>query len=328
MAYVLGVDAGNRQTFALIADDEGYILGAGRRGCGNTSNPHLPEEVALKHVEQAVGEALELAQLDAYDLSCACMGMAGAIWPEDFSFLKRHFSKKLGAQELLITNQAFGALRAASLEGHGLAIMGGIEVVSAVKDGLGQSWYSGYWQQGLGSEALGRQVLESIREIGLGIEVASSLGTRLCEVLKLDSLEDLLHAFYNRRKEAPLSLYQLAPFLIEEADKGDKLCQSLLKRHGERLGQYVLAALKKSALAEDVLISLSGDLFRLRSKLLYEALLDKVKTAYPQANMVYAELEAVVGGVMGGLEHHLHHPITAEIFSKLKSTSPDSSFFC
>src|SRR5438874_1534926 len=93
MSCVLGLDAGNTKTVALLARLDGTIIGSGRGGCGDIYGAGSPE-AAMAQVDAALAGALAAARarsglgLDVSSLSAACCSMAGADWPEDFELIR------------------------------------------------------------------------------------------------------------------------------------------------------------------------------------------------------------------------------------------------
>src|SRR5690348_13397893 len=79
--YYLGIDAGGTKTHALIADQDGAVLGIGRAGTGNWERAGLAG--AGQALARALGEALAGAGLRTSDLCAAAYGLAGLDWPSD-----------------------------------------------------------------------------------------------------------------------------------------------------------------------------------------------------------------------------------------------------
>src|SRR5688572_31888082 len=87
MNFVLGVDGGNTKTLALVAREDGLILGTGRAGCGDIYGAESPV-AAIAEIERAVDTALQEAGIQVTQLSTCAFSLAGADWPEDFRLLE------------------------------------------------------------------------------------------------------------------------------------------------------------------------------------------------------------------------------------------------
>ena len=84
MSLVLGVDAGATKTFALVADENGHILGFGQAGSGNHQVVGL--EPALAEIRRSSEEALAQAG-SSPPVAFGFFGLAGADLPVDFALL-------------------------------------------------------------------------------------------------------------------------------------------------------------------------------------------------------------------------------------------------
>src|SRR5687767_1007943 len=102
---VLGVDGGNTKTLALVAREDGVILGAGRAGCGDIYGA-TSAEAAIAEIEQAVEVALTEAGIRPSDLSVGAFSLAGADWPEDFKLLEDTLRGRGYGQRIVVVNDA------------------------------------------------------------------------------------------------------------------------------------------------------------------------------------------------------------------------------
>lgn len=85
MKYFLGVDAGGSKTCAMIADEQGKVMGAGKSGNGNHQ---LGREQAADSLHQAVSEAITASGLTRDQLDYSWFGLAGADREADFRILR------------------------------------------------------------------------------------------------------------------------------------------------------------------------------------------------------------------------------------------------
>ena len=109
MNFMLGVDGGNTKTLALVARDDGMILGTGRAGCGDIYGAGSPG-AAVAEIERAVSAALREAGIQPTDLSAGAFSLAGADWPEDFKLLENAMRARDYGHSIVIANDALGAL--------------------------------------------------------------------------------------------------------------------------------------------------------------------------------------------------------------------------
>src|SRR4051812_23234 len=123
-SVALGVDGGNTKSLAIVADLDGRVLGTGRSGCGDIYG--TTPEAALAELDRAISAALEAAAVRPEHVAAAGFSLAGADWPEDFTFLGAEMRGRVGdAAKTVVVNDAIGALVAGTPEGDGVAVVCG-----------------------------------------------------------------------------------------------------------------------------------------------------------------------------------------------------------
>lgn len=320
---VLGIDAGNTKTIALIADTSGTVRGYGRAG---PSNIYVRPDQALRHLEEAVGSAKSNAGLEYTPLQAVTLSATGADWPEDFSLLEGELRRWNWATRQQVVNDAVGALRAGSLGGLGVAVACGTSAGIAARDAGGQVWHSSYWQEPEGAEDLARLTLRAVYRAELGIDPLTELTGRVLAHFECPSVEALLHSFTGRTQTPALHLGRLARVLLDAAAVGDPTGLSLVQKHGAALGDYALAAARKVGLSGDYLLTTSGGVMRHPSPILREALMKRVRASQPDVRWQASHHEPVFGALLLALEL-AGCTITEALFKRLEETCPDESLF-
>ncbi|MCA9836170.1 MAG: hypothetical protein KC422_04625 [Trueperaceae bacterium] len=326
MPYVLALDAGNSKTLALIARLNGEIIAFGRSKCGDISNREIGSAQALGNVLDAIAEALAMAKLQPDDIIASAFSMAGADWPEDFSYLKHAFSKYPWANNSLVINDAMGALRASLKTGFGVAVVCGTYAVTAARAPSGKSWHASFWQETGGAFKLGQEGLKAIYRAALGIDPETSLIKAIGRHLQKNSVEEILHLMTARDSVVLESdIARLAPIVLSEAAKGDASALTIVQTQARVLADYVGVAARKVGL-EHFELSLNGGVFRHPSDLLVTALSHFVKQTYPDVQISKSDNEPVIGALLYGLEHAQIN-LTPGIYQNIKATLPHPSFF-
>ncbi|UCH24901.1 MAG: hypothetical protein JSV66_13245, partial [Trueperaceae bacterium] len=296
MQQVLGVDAGNSKTVALVARLDGTVMGWGRSGCGDISNRDVGEEAALANIVEAVAAALEMAEVRPEGLSAKALSLAGADWPEDFDFLRASLGRFPWGGGALIVNDAIGALRAGSPDGYGVAVVCGTYAVSAARAPGGRSWHASFWQETGGGFKLGEAALWAVYRAELGIDAPTSLTTAVLASAAQDTVEEMLHAFTARHSEPPVEVTALARILLEQAEVGDATARRIVEEQGAILGDYALAAARQVGLeGSSFTLVLTGGVFRHPSELLAEAVVARVCESVPGVRPLRSRFEPVVG---------------------------------
>ena len=326
MTHVLGLDAGNTKTVALLAQLDGAIIGGGRGGCGDIYGAGSPE-AALAAVDQALVGALGGTGVAVSHLAATCCSMAGADWPEDFDLIRLEIEKRGLCRNLSIYNDAIGALRAGSADGFGVSVACGTGAATGARAPDGRLWHNSYWQVPQGAHDLGNMTLNAVYRAELGLEAPSPLTARVLEFFQLPSVEQVLHRMTARVRPPNPDLGRLARVLLDEATAGDPLATRLVTRHGHALGDYALVAARHVGLEHtSFTLVMAGGVLRHPSPVLRTALVERVRAAVPGVRPVLSPLEPVAGAVLLALEA-AGVLIDLPLLERLAATLPPATLF-
>ena len=226
MRYVLGVDAGGTKTRALLADENGTVVG-GALGGGANLRTHGELEVE-KVLHAVIEEACESAESTPEALA---LGIAGADRPADEAVL-RGILRRIGFRErVVVTNDARIAFVAGSEERVGLALVCGTGSIAWGRNRAGEIARSGGWGWHLGDEGSGFWIGErAIRDVLRGADgrgPATSLDRALSEHFEIDRPDQILYAIYDG--EFPRTrVARFAPRVEEAARGGDAVANAIL----------------------------------------------------------------------------------------------------
>lgn len=334
MTYVLGVDAGNTKTIALVARPDGTIVGVGRGGCGDIYSvfSDLPRtaqaaQAALAAVEATVLAALEAAGLAPGDLLTAAFSMAGADWPEDIAFLHGEMARRHFGQRQVVVNDALGALRAGSPDGHGVAVVCGTGTAIGARAPSGQVWHSSHWIESLGGIQLGRNALRAVYRAALQIDPPTALTGRVLALFGQQSTEALLHRLTARVGKVAVDAGPLACLLLDEAETGDPTAMRLVREHGQALGSYAVAAARRVGLVGTAFtLVLAGGVFKHPSRQLADTLVEQVRRTSPGVRPVMSRFEPAVGALLLALDE-IGHPVDECMLARLVASLPPATFF-
>jgi hypothetical protein len=189
---LLGVDGGNTKTVALIAREDGTIVGAGRAGCSDHYGEITPAG-AYDEIASSVRAALAAGGGEAIDIASSCFSLAGADWPEDIAVYKRELAGRLQLPiPAAVVNDAIGALRAGTSDGVGVAVACGTGTAIGARAHDGRVWHVSHWGLPSYRFSLARGAIEAAVQAELGIEpptllqelVPASAGHRSVEELR------------------------------------------------------------------------------------------------------------------------------------------------
>jgi N-acetylglucosamine kinase-like BadF-type ATPase len=327
MRYVLGVDAGASKTLAVVAAEEGHVLGVGRGGPANHQVVGL--EAALEELGRACQAALTEAGISP-PVDLAMFGLAGADLPEDFELLVPAVRGLGLARQALVENDTMVALRAGASRDWGVVVVcgAGFNAAGRAPDGRafrlpGLGWLSGDWG---GGGDIAREAVRLVCRAWDGRGRPTALTDLVLRALGFSSVEELIAGLYRaelgRSARFGHRLLDLVPLVFQAAQGGDEPAQELLIRVGEEVGQAATAVMAKLGLEKtDVEVILAGSVFKGEGPLLLDTVTQAVHWKAPRARVRVLGVEPVAGAVLLALEA-LEVNIDGEICGTLLATLP------
>jgi Predicted N-acetylglucosamine kinase len=301
--YFLGVDVGGTKTHALIADENGHVVGFGRSGPGNWEG--VGYAGLTRALSEAVGEALHQAGLTIQEIAGSGMGIGGFDWPSE---RQDHLNaiRPLGLTcPLEIVNDATLGILAGTSEGWGVSVVAGTGCNARgwSKDHKHEGRAVGGGGDWSGEYAGGADiVIRAMRAVALewlkrGPQTA--LTPVLVKHFGAKSPDELIEGVYlNRYQLTP----ELALMVFEVARQGDGEALEVMRWAGEALGQLAIGVINQLNLqAESFEVVLIGSLHD-GSPVLNQALRETVQQVAPKAQFVRLSVPPVVGGVLLGME--------------------------
>lgn len=302
MKYFLGVDAGGSKTYAMIADEQGKILGAGKGGNGNHQ---LDREQAERSLQQAVTEAVMASGLTKDQLEYAWFGLAGADREADFRIL-RPIVGHLGLSRTEIACDTWNALRSGTEKNYGVVLICGSGVNCSGTNPAGETYQCGGFGYRFGDFGggydLSMEVFRSVLRADDGREQKTVLSERLTQMLGYTSVSELRDSYLDHFRDLPP---QLAELLFQAAEEGDAVANGLLVKQGDELGLAAASAIRRLAMEEESFdIVLAGSLLTKgdRSGIIRRAIEQRVKQAAPNGTLRILTREPVVGSVVLAME--------------------------
>ncbi len=322
MRKVIGVDAGNSKTFALVAEEHGRVLGFGRAGPGNHQT--VGPAQAAREVRRACLEALSKADIPG-PVHTGVFGLAGADLPEDFALLEKVVQEIGVAERARVENDTLVALRAGTSRPWGVVVVcgAGFNAAGIAPNGRvlrlpGLGWISG--DRG-GGWSLAREAVRRVVRAWDGRGEETLLTNLVLKELGMNSVEQFISALYHRRIEDK-KLLDLVPQIFEASFLGDAVAQEILIRLGEEAGITAGAVIRRLDLeGSDVEVVLAGGVFGGKGSLLLDTVAQVVHRTAPRAQVVRPGLPPVVGAVLLALEKS-DVPVTTDIMREVEHSLP------
>jgi len=308
--FFLGVDGGGSKTAALIADEEGKILGEGQGGPSNYQI--VGKEFALGEISCAVEGALKEAGISLREVHRAVFGLSGADLPENFRELEAGLKNTFPGLPFLLVNDTWIALRGGTKKGWGVCLVCGTGANACAR------FPSGEWLTlpGLGYESgLGGGGLDMVRDVlhyafrshyGLGEktpleeEILQASGASNFEELSL-----LLLKFMVSPASAALEMQRalsVVPAIFRLASSGDRASQEILVKQGRMMGEVIGYFARKIEPQGAVDVVLAGSVFKGENPLLLDSFNLSLHRVAPLAEVVFPTFPPVFGALLMAME--------------------------
>jgi N-acetylglucosamine kinase-like BadF-type ATPase len=299
MGLILGVDGGNSKTELLVATTEGdpvaYVRGVGTNSHG----------IGAAGVIAVVGGMLAHARLDERP-GHGVFFLCGADVPSDIAELTEAVEGAGWVDAARIDNDTFALLRAGSDAADAVAVVcgAGINCVGRAADGRiarypGLGWETGDWG---GSEMLGREALFHAVRAEDGRGDATILLEALRTHFAIESVTALGEAIHYRRLRGE-RLGELAPAVLDAAERGDAVAARLLGRLAEEVALLAVRALRDlDLLAKASDTVLGGGMLGERSGVLVGEVVARLERRAPDTRPVLAPERPVLGSALAALD--------------------------
>ncbi len=277
----------------------------------------------MAELDKAVSAAL--GERSPAEIAASCFCLAGADWPEDHELLSGTLTARGYGRIVAVSNDAIGALRAGTPDGVGVIVTCGTGVATGARNAAGVAWHSGFWQEPMGGQEIGRLALWAVFRAELGIDPPTSMTTEILAQTQSATVEALLRRLFRRPDGlSVVEVSRLAPLVLGAAAAGDAAALAIVRDHGSRLAQYAIVAAGRVGLdLATAPVVLNGGVFRHESSVLVDALTTALP---PGTRVVRSRHEPASGALLLALEQ-LGVPISPQVQARLRETGPPSSFF-
>lgn len=303
MKFILGIDQGGTKTAAALMGTDGRIYGTGfEKGA---YFPVHGKETALLLMQNAAYKAMEQTGSDISDIEMIVAGVTGVDWQGDDEMIETALRERLPVKEISVCNDCVIALYGGTFSGAGAVICAGTGMNAAICKSGGECFVFGdYLGENLqGATALAQRGARAVFDAGLGIGEAERLTALYLKFSETENADGLLHKYMTDTAFQDRLRY-IVPEIVALAGEGDDTTRRLLERFAEELNVYITAGLRKMGMQDEPIdIVLAGSVFKGKENPLTNHLMRRIREDIPNANVLRAKYEPVVGAcVMGMLQ--------------------------
>ena len=302
MKYYLGIDIGATKTAALIADENGNMVGTGRGGPGNHETVGFDgmEKALCDSVTAAVGSA----GISIDEISGAGFGIAGYDWTSEEQAMQATINKLgLKAPYKMVNDVLLGLLAGAS-EGWGVAVVSGTgcNCRGRDKEFKREGRVTGYGTtmgEGAGGSELIFRTMQVISYSWTKRMPPTALADAFIKHVGAKDLEDLIHGYTAHYYEIGA---HAAPLVFQVAEQGDPIARDLLTWAGHELAEMANAVIHQLDFQDiEFEVVLIGSMFK-GGEMLITPMREKIHSLAPKARLIRTEVKPVIGATLLGME--------------------------
>ena len=292
---VVGIDSGETKTNVVVMTTDGELVG------------RAAASARLKGIDDAT-EALNglvTGIVDNPDVVHASVCLSGLHLDTEASLFRQRLRRFEWARNGLdIEPQPLAVLRSATLNPNAVAVSCGVGSTAIATNDRGEKWtfasmgsLSGDWGGGIG---LGKAALwHAARALD-----RRGPKTALTEEIEyeFDMPVEAVIAALHRGEMPEVELGRMAPAVFYAADRGDRVAQQLVERQASEVVAYVRAGTDALSLTGEVDVVLADSILAARNPSLLDQVEEGVLQVLPEAQILPAHGEAVVGATLLALQ--------------------------
>ena len=238
---VMGIDGGGSKTLALLADENGQVIGRGLAGASNFQMEGI--QSARNALQEAAREAFRCAGVPAQRLAALCLGMAGVSRPVDRRWLDDWLAVERLAERVEIVTDGALLLWAGTPDGWGIGVVSGTGSIAMGCTPDGRWARSGGWGPLLGDEgsayAMGLAALHAITQAADGRGPATCLTGMVLETWKLAEPANLVRYVY-QQGASRARIAGLGAVVSKAAAQGDRVAFEIQGQASADLAKMVV----------------------------------------------------------------------------------------
>lgn len=301
--YILGIDQGGSKTAAAVCDENGKILGQGiSKGA---YYPTEGEKVAFSRILEAVKQAEAEAGVQRSQIQTAIAGITGIDWPGDAEAVTEKLKNLLEISDITAYNDAVIALYCGPEDSGDcdMVLCAGTGMNAAVRIEKDTYFVFGdYIEESMqGGSALARRAIRKVFDAQAGLGEQTSLTEMFLKYTETSQVDELLRR-YMMEEGFSSQIRFLVPDILKAAENGDAVTCQLLEEYAARIGEYILAGLRKCPQDQkEKKVLLAGGVFKGESNPLTRQVIQYVTGQKREVTIVFARQDPVLGACRMGL---------------------------
>ena len=302
MNYILAIDQGGSHTRAAVSDIKGNILSYHCVDGACHSIDGL--ELSMQMIRQASEVAIKNANLETCNIGLIYSGLTGADFQYEYDLLRKSIANLNICPNIVVKNDSIIALRAGTLNDFGAIVNAGTGVNCAIISPFGEEFIYQYYAQDdiQGGSALSKKILNTIYNAETFRIPATNLTELVLKHLGFKDVDSLLMADVEN-KISRIQRLSIVPIVFDTALLGDRASISLIKQMAKGFAGLVQGGARKFGMQDVPFeVVISGGIFKGKGNVLIDTFTDEVRSVAPNARIVNAIYEPIIGAVLLGIE--------------------------
>ncbi len=297
----LGIDVGGTKSHALIADENGHVLGFGEGGPGN--HEMIGYDGLSQVLHSITTQALSAAGLQAGQIDGAGMGIAGCDWPCDHAPITEIIQTLGLGGPFEFSNDATVGLLAGATDGWGVGVVAGTGCNCRGRDLQGREGRvtgEGYgMSESGGSGDLARDAIRAVSRAWTRRGPETKLAQVFIERFGASDVENLLEGLCRDRYRVTAAD---APLVFRAAEAGDLVAQQLIRDAGRELASLAIGVIRQLHFEPlEFEVVMAGSFFK-GHPIVSDLLAQTIQVVAPGASFVRLTAPPVIGGVVLGMQ--------------------------
>jgi N-acetylglucosamine kinase-like BadF-type ATPase len=303
MKYFFGMDIGGTKSHALIADENGTVVGFGRSGPGNWEG--VGYDGLQTVLEIITAQAVEMAGIERAEIAGAGFGIAGYDWP---SQRQPHLEviQTLGLNgPIELVNDAALGIPAGTKEGWGVSIVSGTGCngrgwnADRSREGRAVGGHGHWSDEAAGGYDIMLRAMRAISFEWTRRGPATALTPAFLQKHGAPNLDEFVEGVYLDHYNFDVSDIML---VFEIAKQGDPEALNVMRWAGDQLGQIAVGVIRQVGLENEACeVVQIGSLYE-GHPLISEQMHQTIRQVATQAQLVRLTAPPVIGGVLLGME--------------------------
>jgi glucosamine kinase len=317
MRYLIAVDGGQTHSLAILANENGTVLGAGTGGPANHYLEPGGKERFRNSMRSSIGSAFDQAGLETQPVSASYYALTGV-----HADMPAALQQIAPSEHQMVAGDKDASLIGGTLERPAVLVLAGTGAIACGVDSSGREAYTGGWGYLMGDEGsaswIAPRALSAATQAADERGPATLLTSLIPQYFGVQNLRTLHPLIYNQHIDR-VQLAAVASVVGEAAQAGDQVALSILAEAGSYLGTAGVIVLRVLNLIQTpVIVTTAGGVFKAGDAIV-KPMMARIHTECPLARYEPPRFPPIIGALFLALKS-LGLPVTPQLVVNVCAT--------